>query len=82
MTPEYKNRLELEVESNQEPRDVHFTWQNITDQDWERIVVNDDTRIVKIEKVEERSVDEGDVAEETVPIIDRFIFEIYRVVRR
>ena len=64
MTPEYKERLEREVLDDQEPKDVHFTWENVEDKKWGRITVEDDTRIVDIEETDEQSGDEGDVAVE------------------
>ena len=70
MTPEYKERLEREVMDDQEPKDVHFTWENVTDKDWGRITVEDDTRIVEIEETDEQSDDEGDVAVEIEPVVE------------
>ena len=59
MTPEYKERLEREVMDDQEPKDVHFTRENVKDKDWGWITVEDDTRIVEIEETDEQTVWQG-----------------------
>ena len=70
LTPEYKERLEREVLDDQEPKDVHFTWEIVEDKGWGSIEVTDNTRIVEIEEPGEQFFDENDVVVETGPVTE------------
>ena len=53
------------MQDGEEPRDVHFTWENVEDKGWGSVEVMDDTRIVEIEEPVDQFCAEEDVIVES-----------------